>query len=331
MIKSPDIMPDSVKIPVPFTVIGGFLGAGKTTLLNHLLTQSSGIRFAVLVNDFGDLNIDESLISSHEGQTISLANGCVCCSISNDFNRTMINLVKRIEEFDQVVVEASGVSEPDRIMDIARLDPELSPSGIVVLVDAAEVQNRSTDRYISNTVLKQLQTAELLIVNKIDLVSREKLAELEAWLENVSPTAVRLNTTGGVVPVQMIFGEQIKGNGFSDKSDGETNRTEDSNYSHHNHQFKSLALNSSKKLNRNTFEIWCDTLPPSVIRGKGILYFGDESGNSWVWQKVGGKSSIKKFSGNSSNSDLVLIGTPEMPSSQELGLPDGLKVITEGV
>ena len=222
-------MPDSVKIPVPFTVIGGFLGAGKTTLLNHLLTQSSGIRFAVLVNDFGELNIDESLISSHEGQTISLANGCVCCSISNDFNRTMINLVKRIEEFDQVVVEASGVSEPDRIMDIARLDPELSPSGIVVLVDAAEVQNRSTDRYVSNTVLKQLQTAELLIVNKIDLVSREKLAELEAWLENVSPTAVRLNTTGGVVPVQMIFGEQIKGNGFSDKYDGGTNRTEDIN------------------------------------------------------------------------------------------------------
>ena len=324
-------MPGSVKIPVPFTVIGGFLGAGKTTLLNHLLTQSSGIRFAVLVNDFGELNIDESLILSHEGQTISLANGCVCCSISNDFNRTMINLVKRIEEFDQVVVEASGVSEPDRIMDIARLDSELSPGGIVVLVDASEVQNRSTDRYISNTVLKQLQTAELLIVNKIDLVSSEKLAELEAWLEDVSPTAVRLNTTGGVVPVQMIFGEQIKGNGFSDKSDGETNRTEDSNYSHHNHQFKSLALNSSKKLNRNTFEIWCDTLPPSVIRGKGILYFGDESGNSWVWQKVGGKSSIKKFSGNSSNSDLVLIGTSEMPSSQELELPDGLKVITEGV
>ena len=324
-------MTDSFKIPIPFTVIGGFLGAGKTTLLNHLLTQSSGIRFAVLVNDFGDLNIDESLISSHEGQTISLANGCVCCSISNDFNQTMINLVKRIEEFDQVVVEASGVSEPDRIMDIARLDPELSPSGIVVLVDAAEVQNRSTDRYISNTVLKQLQTAELLIVNKIDLVSREKLAELEAWLEDVSPNAVRLNTSGGVVPVQMIFGEKIKSNGFSDKADGETNRTEDSNYPHHNHQFKSLALNSSKQLNRKTFELWCEALPPSVIRGKGILYFGDVPGNSWVWQKVGKQSSIKKFLGNNSNSELVLIGTPEMPSSQELELPDGLMTIIEGV
>ena len=317
--------------PVPFTVIGGFLGAGKTSLLNHLLAQASGIRCAVLVNDFGDLNIDESLISSHDGQTISLANGCVCCSISNDFNQTVINLVKRIEEFDQVVVEASGVSEPDRIMDIARLDPELSPGGIVVLVDAAEVQNRSTDRYINNIVLKQLQTAELLIVNKTDLVSREKLAELEAWLEDVSPNAVRLNTSGGVVPVQMIFGEKIKSNGFSDKADGETNRTEDSNYPHHNHQFKSLALNSSKQLNRKTFELWCEALPPSVIRGKGILYFGDVPGNSWVWQKVGKQSSIKKILGNNSNSELVLIGTPEMPSSQELELPDGLMTIIEGV
>jgi len=321
----------SVTSPVPFTVIGGFLGAGKTSLLNHLLAQASGIRCAVLVNDFGDLNIDESLISSHDGQTISLANGCVCCSISNDFNQTVINLVKRIEEFDQVVVEASGVSEPDRIMDIARLDPELSPGGIVVLVDAAEVQNRSTDRYINNIVLKQLQTAELLIVNKTDLVSREKLAELEAWLEDVSPNAVRLNTSGGVVPVQMIFGEKIKSNGFSDKADGETNRTEDSNYPHHNHQFKSLALNSSKQLNRKTFELWCEALPPSVIRGKGILYFGDVPGNSWVWQKVGKQSSIKKFLGNNSNSELVLIGTPEMPSSQELELPDGLMTIIEGV
>jgi len=321
----------SVTSPVPFTVIGGFLGAGKTSLLNHLLAQSSGIRCAVLVNDFGDLNIDESLISSHDGQTISLANGCVCCSISNDFNQTVINLVKRIEEFDQVVVEASGVSEPDRIMDIARLDPELSPGGIVVLVDAAEVQNRSTDRYINNIVLKQLQTAELLIVNKTDLVSREKLAELEAWLEDVSPNAVRLNTSGGVVPVQMIFGEKIKSNGFSDKADGETNRTEDSNYPHHNHQFKSLALNSSKQLNRKTFELWCEALPPSVIRGKGILYFGDVPGNSWVWQKVGKQSSIKKFLGNNSNSELVLIGTPEMPSSQELELPDGLMTIIEEV
>jgi len=320
-------MPETVKIPVPFTVIGGFLGAGKTTLLNHILSQSSGIRFAVLVNDFGDLNIDESLISSHDGQTISLANGCVCCSISNDFNQTIINLLKRIEEFDQIVVEASGVSEPDRIMDIARLDPELSPSGIVVLVDAAEVQNRSTDRYISNTVLRQLQTAELLIVNKTDLVSREKLAELEAWLEDVSPNAVQLNTSGGVVPAEMIFGEKIKGSRFGDKSEGTTNRTGDNNYLHHNHQFKSLALNISKHLNRNTFELWCDALPHSVIRGKGFLRFRDEPEHFWIWQKVGKHSSFKKSHVETEITKVLLIGTVEMPVSFELDLPEGLEEI----
>ena len=322
-------MPDSAKIPVPFTVIGGFLGAGKTTLLNHVLTQSTGIRCAVLVNDFGDLNIDKSLVSSHDGQTISLTNGCVCCSISNDFNQTLISLLKRIDEFDQVVVEASGVSEPDRIMDIARLDPELSPNGIVVLVDAAEVKKNAADRYIGNIVVKQLQAAELLIVNKTDLVNNEKLTELQSWLENVSPNAARLNTSEGVIPLQIIFGDKLQSKVFLKKADSENNGTEKTISTHHNHQFKSLVINSSKKLDRKTFEVWCDSLPSSVIRGKGILYFEEEPEKLWVWQRVGKQSSIKKFLGNNSNSELVLIGTPELPSSHELELPEGLKTIIE--
>ena len=322
-------MPDSAKIPVPFTVIGGFLGAGKTTLLNHVLAQSTGIRCAVLVNDFGDLNIDKSLVSSHDGQTISLTNGCVCCSISNDFNQTLISLLKRIDEFDQVVVEASGVSEPDRIMDIARLDPELSPNGIVVLVDAAEVKKNAADCYIGNIVVKQLQAAELLIVNKTDLVNNEKLTELQSWLENLSPNAARLNTSEGVIPLQIIFGDKLQSKVFRKKADSEKNGTEKTISTHHNHHFKSLVINSSKKLDRKTFEVWCDSLPPSVIRGKGILYFEEEPEKLWVWQRVGKQSSIKKFWGNNSNSELVLIGTPELPSSHELELPEGLKTITE--
>ena len=322
-------MPDPEKIPVPFTVIGGFLGAGKTTLLNHILKQSTEIRCAVLVNDFGDLNIDKSLVSSHDGQTISLTNGCICCSISNDFNQTLISLLKRIEEFDQVVVEASGVSEPDRIMDIARLDPELSPNGVVVLVDAAAVKKNAADRYIGNIVVKQLQTAELLIVNKTDLVNNEKLAALQAWLENLSPNAARVNTSEGVIPLQMIFGDKLQSKVFHKKSDSEKNVTEETISTYHNHQFKSLVINSSKKLDRKTFEVWCETLPSSVIRGKGILYFEEEPNKLWVWQKVGVNFSIKKFLGANSNSKLVLIGTPEMPSALELEFPSCLASITE--
>ena len=100
--------------------------------------------------------------------------------------------------------------------------------------------------------------------------------------------------------------------------------TEETISAYHNHQFKSLVINSSKKLDRKTFEVWCEALPSSVIRGKGILNFEKEPEKLWIWQKVGKKFSIKKFLGANSNSKLVLIGTPEMPSAQELKLPSCL-------
>ena len=243
----------------------------------------------------------------------------------------MITLLKRIEEFDQIVVEASGVSEPDRIMDIARLDPELSPNGVVVLVDAAEVKKNAADRYIGNIVVKQLQTAELLIVNKTDLVNDDKLAKLQAWLKDVSPNAARLNTSEGVIPLQMIFDDKLQSKVFHKKNYSENNVTEETISTHHNHKFKSLVINSRKKLDRKTFEVWCEALPSSVIRGKGILNFKEEPEKLWIWQKVGKNFSIKKFLGADSNSKLVLIGTPEMPSAQELKLSSCLISITEKV
>ena len=127
--------------------------------------------------------------------------------------------------------------------------------------------------------------------------------------------------------MQVIFGEKIKSNGFSDKADGETKRTEDSNYPHHNHQFKSLALNSNKQLNRNTFELWCDALPHSVIRGKGFLRFRDDPEHFWIWQKVGKSSSFKKSLVETKITKVLLIGTEEMPVSLELDLPEGLEEI----
>jgi Putative GTPases (G3E family) len=127
----------------------------------------------------------------------------------------------------------------------------------------------------------------------------------------------------------MIFTEKTKCEGFYEKADGEPHKTEDHNYPNHNHHFKSLTLSCTEKLNRKNFKIWCEELPSSVIRGKGILYFAEEPGESWLWHKVGKTSSINKFLGNNSNSELVLIGTPEMPPSIYLKLPYGLTTITE--
>lgn len=127
-------------VPIPFTVIGGFLGAGKTTLLNRLLCGAEGRRFAVLVNDFGALDIDSRLVVAHGGDTVALANGCLCCTIGDSLVTTVLGLLERPERFDHIVVEASGVADPGRIADLAVLEPRLSRDGVIVVVDAAEVR-----------------------------------------------------------------------------------------------------------------------------------------------------------------------------------------------
>ena len=307
-------MIETTNPPVPFTVIGGFLGAGKTTLLNNLLAEPSGVRYAVLVNDFGELNIDESLIRAHDGETLSLTNGCVCCSISDDFISTIINLMQRAAEFDQIVIEASGVSEPARIMDIAHLDPDLIPNGTIVLVDAAEVRSHFEDRYVGSVVMEQLKTADLLIVNKTDLVEEEELIRLETWLEHVTPSVARLKTSGAKVALPMIIGELHSSESIN------------SSFSQNVHTpFSSIALQAAVPVERTAFEHWKDQLPSTVIRGKGVLSFKENPETVWIWQKVGRSETLKqmksiKFSGISKVS---LIGTVEMPSVSQIGYPEG--------
>ena len=307
-------MIETTNPPVPFTVIGGFLGAGKTTLLNNLLAEPSGVRYAVLVNDFGELNIDESLIRAHDGETLSLTNGCVCCSISDDFISTIINLVQRAEEFDQIVIEASGVSEPARIMDIARLDPDLIPNGTIVLVDAAEVRSHFEDRYVGSVVMEQLKTADLLIVNKTDLVEEEELFRLETWLEEVAPSVIHLKTSGAKVALPVIFGELRNSESISSLSSQNV----------HTH-FSSISLQAPVPVERVSFEHWKSQLSSSVIRGKGIIRFNNNPEIVWIWQKVGRSETLKqmksiKFSGISKVS---LIGTKEMPLVSKIGYPEG--------
>ena len=318
---------------VPFTVVGGFLGSGKTTLLNHLLSQSSGVRYAVLVNDFGKLNIDESLISKHSGRTVSLVNGCVCCSIANDFIETMIDLVSRIQEFDQVVVEASGVSEPDRIMDIARIDPELVPNGIVVMVDAAEVKSHVDDPLISQVVRNQLRSADILVINKTDLINEELLEGLEKCLTGLSPTAVKLKTSWGIVPLPLIFGgkDELSYNrarlirGVKPEV-----RSEAPFHAKHGPQlFRSIALQGKVPIDGEVFKKWSESLPDSVIRGKGTLRFLSNPDQVWIWQKVGLRSTFDLLKGGDPGNSLkaVLIGSEEMPSSRVLGVPGGMEEV----
>jgi G3E family GTPase len=187
----------------PFTVIGGFLGAGKTTLLNRLLRGETGRRFAVMVNDFGALDIDSRLVVDHGGDTIALANGCLCCTIGDSLVATLLSLLEQPGRFDHIVVEASGVADPGRIADLAVLDPRLVRDGVIVVVDAETARQRAGDRRVGDTVTRQLAAADLLLLNKIDLA--DDLPAMRDWLSMQSRAPV-LEARHADVSMDMLFG-----------------------------------------------------------------------------------------------------------------------------
>ena len=170
-------------------VLGGWLGAGKTTLVNRLLRAADGERIAVVVNDIGEVNLDVELIAARDGDTVELTNGCICCSIGDSLAVTLRDLVLASQssdrQLDRLVVEASGVAEPDRVAaygDRRRIRPD----GIVVAVDATDVVTRAADPACGPLVLRQVRAADLLVVTKADLVPDGGLGAM-AWCTEIAP------------------------------------------------------------------------------------------------------------------------------------------------
>ena len=155
--------------PIPVTVIGGYLGAGKTTLVNHLLRHAGGTRIAVLVNDFGELPIDADLIESKHDDVIGIAGGCVCCEIGSDLVDALRTLAARDPPPQQVLVETSGVALPGAVAGAVGLLPAYRLDATVVLADAETVRERAADRYLGDTVTRQLAEADIVVLNKADL------------------------------------------------------------------------------------------------------------------------------------------------------------------
>jgi G3E family GTPase len=155
---------------VPFTVIGGFLGAGKTTLINQILREASGERIVILVNDVGDTPIDPELIASRSADTITLTNGCICCSLSDEFALALPDLLELSPPIDRVVVEASGIGDPGRIAQYGTL-PGFALDGVIVLADTEGICGLLDDHRIGHQIADQLRRAHLVAMTKTDLAS----------------------------------------------------------------------------------------------------------------------------------------------------------------
>lgn len=332
---------DAPKVGLPVTIITGFLGSGKTTLLNHILTNQQGLKTAVLVNEFGEIGIDNELIiqADDSNNMVELSNGCICCTINNDLVEAVYKVLERQEQIDYLVVETTGLADPlpvaltflgTELRDLTRLD------SIVTVVDA---ENYSLDLFNSEAAHSQIAYGDIILLNKADLVEEADLDALEVRVRDVKEGARILRTVKGQVPLGALLSVGLF------ESDKYFNPdTEDHDHEHHDHDhahddhsacdhdhghcahdhehehhhhsnhlevdgFTSISFDSDRPFSIRKFQHFLDSqLPTNVFRAKGILWF-EESPKRHIFHLSGKRFSLDddEWKGKPKN-QLVLIG-----------------------
>lgn len=301
---------------LPLTVIGGFLGAGKTTLLNRWLRNAGGQRLAVLVNDFGALNIDAELIAANSGEAIALSNGCVCCQIGDDLSGALIRVLESAERFDAVVIEASGVSDPWRIAQLGRADPGLALDGVIVLVDASVAQAQWRDPLLTDTVERQLKAADLIVVNKIDLIADGERAALRAWIDAIAGPVPQFETTDAEVPLAMLSGLALPEAAAARHHHvgcGHAHAHDDPDHHHapdHGALFDTWSCRPESTFDTTALRAWLRDTPAGLLRLKGVLRTTEPDGSTgWSELQFAGRhGALRRASTPRDGAALVAIG-----------------------
>jgi G3E family GTPase len=308
--------------PIPTTIISGFLGSGKTTLLNNILHGQHGLKIAVLVNDFGEVNIDSQLIVGVEGETVSLSNGCICCSIRGDLVNAIVKLVNRDDRPDYIVIETSGVSDPVAVAMTFRM-PELmyfvQLEGIITLVDAENfLMLEGEDKALGIT---QLEMADIVVLNKVDIVTTDYLEQVKSAIVGISRNARILETTYGNAPLEFIMGvgnfspERLHNRPAMEVHVHGVGEQHDHNHDHeHDHTLVYSTWNwrSEQPISLDKFREFVNSIPKTVYRSKGVLYLQDIPQHMAVFHLVGKRASLVlagEWESTVPHSQIVFIGS----------------------
>jgi G3E family GTPase len=290
---------------IPVTVLTGYLGAGKTTLLNRILSEPHGKKYAVIVNEFGEIGIDNDLVVGADEEVFEMNNGCICCTVRGDLIRIIDGLMKRKGQFDAIILETTGLADPAPVAQTFFMDEDVADrtklDAVVTVADAKWLKDRLAD---APEAKNQIAFADVIIVNKTDLVNAEELADVEARIRAINPYARLHRAQRSNVPLDAVLGR----NAFDlDRIleiepaflEQEAAHDHDHGHDHHGHhhglhhhhddEVQSVALRLPGAVDPEKFMPWINDLTqregPKILRSKGILAFADEP-KRFVFQGV---------------------------------------------
>ena len=301
---------------IPVTVLTGYLGAGKTTLLNRILSEPHGKKFAVIVNEFGEIGIDNDLVVNADEEVFEMNNGCICCTVRGDLVRIIDGLMRRKGKFDAIIVETTGLADPAPVAQTFFMDEQVGAKtkldAVVTVADAKWLKDRLKD---APEAKNQIAFADVILINKTDLVAPEELREIEARIRAINPYATLHRTERAKVGIDAVLGRNAFDLDRILDIEPKFLEADDHDHDHHHHDghhhghdhhhdseghghglkhyhdedMQSVSIASDRPLNPDKFFPWVQDLVakegPNILRCKGILSFKDDP-ERFVFQGV---------------------------------------------
>ena len=273
---------------IPVTVLTGFLGAGKTTLLNRILTEQHGNRYAVIVNEFGEEGIDNDLVVDADEEVFEMNNGCICCTVRGDLIRILGGLMKRADKFDAIIVETTGLADPAPVAQTFFVDQDVADrtrlDAIVTVADAVHLDNQLGEHHEAE---EQIAFADIVLLNKTDLVEVEGLGRVEDRIRRINPYTKIIRTKHCAANLDEVLG--LKAFSLDRVLEVEPDFLTSDHDHEHDDDVKSISLVADVPLDLDKFQTWfgqlLQTRGQDILRSKGILDFKGED-DRYVFQGV---------------------------------------------